>query len=100
MILEIQIKSLVFSFLFGMYFSYMIRINYKFILSLKKILRILGTFILVISNVLLYFIILLKINYGLLHIYLILMIMLGVYVEYLINKLIVKYIKKWYTYLE
>jgi len=94
MILEIQIKSLVFSFLFGMYFSYMIRINYKFILSLKKILRILGTFILVISNVLLYFIILLKINYGLLHIYLILMIMLGVYVEYLINKLIVKYIKK------
>ena len=94
MILEIQIKSLVFSFLFGIYFSYMIRINYKFILSLKKILRILGTFILVISNVLLYFIILLKINYGLLHIYLILMIMLGVYVEYLINKLIVKYIKK------
>jgi len=100
MILEIQIKSLVFSFLFGIYFSYMIRINYKFILLLKKTLRILSTFILVISNVLLYFIILLKINYGLLHIYLILMIMLGVYVEYLINKLIVKYIKKWYTYLE
>ena len=94
MILEIQIKSLVFSFLFGIYFSYMIRINYKFILSLKKILRILGTFILVISNVLLYFIILLKINYGLLHIYLILMIILGVYIEYIINKLIVKMKKK------
>jgi len=100
MILEIQIKSLVFSFLFGIYFSYMIRINYKFILLLKKTLRILSTFILVISNVLLYFIILLKINYGLLHPYLLLMIVLGVYIEHLINKLIVKYIKKWYTYLE
>jgi len=94
MILEIQIKSLVFSFLFGIYFSYMIRINYKFILLLKKTLRILSTFILVISNVLLYFIILLKINYGLLHPYLLLMIVLGVYIEHLINKLIVKYIKK------
>lgn len=98
MILEIQIKSLVFSFLFGIYFSYMIRINYKYILSLNKLFKILGTLILVFSNMLLYFVILLKINYGLIHIYLILMIILGVYIEYIINKLIVKIKKKWYTH--
>ncbi len=94
MILEIQIKSLFFSFLFGIYFSYIIKINYKFILPLNKFFRIIGTLLLIFSNVLIYFLILLKINYGLLHIYLILMIILGVYIEHLLNKLIVKYIKK------
>lgn len=94
MTLEIQIKSLLFSFLFGIYFAHIIKINYKFILLLNKLFRTLGTLLLIVSNVLLYFVILLKINYGLLHIYLILMIILGVYIEYLLNKLIVKYIKK------
>ena len=94
MILEIQIKSLVFSFLFGVYFSYIIRANYKYILSLKKIFRILSTFIIVFSNVLLYFIFLLKINYGIIHTYFIFMIILGVYIEHIINMLIVKKIKK------
>lgn len=97
MTLEIQIKSLLFSFLFGIYFAHIIKINYKFILPLNKLFRTLGTLLLIVSNVLLYFVILLKINYGLLHIYLILMIILGVYIEYLLNKLIVKYIKKWYN---
>lgn len=97
MTLEIQIKSLLFSFLFGIYFAYIIKINYKFILPLNKFFRVVGTLLLIISNVLIYFFILLKINYGLLHIYLILMIILGVYIEQLLNKLIVKYIKKWYN---
>ena len=94
MILEIQIKTLIFSFLFGIYFSYMIRINYKYIFSLKKIYRILGTILLVTSNVLLYFIILLKINNGLIHIYSLCMIVFGTYIEHMINTLIEKYIKK------
>ena len=94
MILEIQIKTLIFSFLFGIYFSYMIRINYKYIFSLKKIYRILGTILLVSVNVLLYFIILLKINNGLIHIYSLFMIVFGTYIEHIVNSLIEKYIKK------
>lgn len=94
MILEIQIKTLVFSFLFGIYFSYMIRINYKYVFSLKKIYKILGTILLITSNILLYFIILLKINNGIIHTYSIFMIVIGTYIEYIINRLIVKCIKK------
>lgn len=75
----------------------MIRINYNYILNLNKLFKIIGTIILIFSNMLLYFIILLKINYGFIHIYLILMIIFGVYIEYIIDKYIVKIKKKWYT---
>lgn len=94
MILEVQIKTLIFSFLFGIYFAYMIRVNYKYIYTLKKLYKILATFLLIFSNVLLYFIILLKINNGIIHMYSLLMIVLGTYMEHFINRIIEKNIKK------
>lgn len=93
MILKVQILTLFFSFIFGIYFSYMIKINYKYIFNLKRFYKITGTILLITLNVLIYFIILLKINNGIIHTYSLLMIILGSYIEYLLG-LIVKHNKK------
>lgn len=101
MILSLQIKSLVISFLFGIIFSINVNINYKFLYNEYKLIRFLFTFIFIIVHVLLYFIILMKINNGYYHIYLILAIIVGFTFEFLIHKklfgkIAFKY-KKWYT---
>ena len=102
--LNIQINTLLFSFLFGIFFSIFLNINYKFIYNNKKIYRIITSFIFVMINVIIYFIILEKINNGILHIYSIFMIIIGSIFENIVRKYIisifVKYIKKWYNYLE
>lgn len=94
MTLDIQLKILLISFLFGIYFSLFININYKMIYEVKKIWKILFTFITIFINIVIYFIMLMKINNGIIHIYGILMIVLGVYLEHLIQKAIEKYKKK------
>lgn len=95
--LDLQLKSLLFSFLFGMFFAICVNINYKFINSNKKIFKIIFTFFFTIINILIYFIGLKKINDAYLHPYFILMIILGYIVEIFIQKLIVKKISKWYN---
>lgn len=96
--LNIQIKTLLFSFLFGIFFSVFLNINYKLIYNNKKFYRIITSFIFVMINVIIYFIILRKINNGILHIYSIFMIILGFIFENIVKKYIigifVKYIKK------
>ncbi|MFA5407326.1 MAG: spore cortex biosynthesis protein YabQ [Bacilli bacterium] len=77
MTIDIQLKSLLFSLLFGALFSLALRVNYKYIYRGNVILRILINLIFVIDNVLLYFIILKNINGGIIHIYFLLMILLG-----------------------
>ena len=77
MILKIQILTLIFSFLFGIIFYLEIKLNYKFIYNEKKLYKIITTFFFVMANVLLYFIILQKINNGILHLYGILAIIIG-----------------------
>lgn len=89
MILSIQIYSLLFSFLFGMLFYILLEINYKFLYSDKLLLKVLYTFIFVIFNTLLYFICLKKINNGIIHIYFLLLILLG----YLLSKVLLKKVK-------
>lgn len=73
--LDLQIASLLFSFIFGFFASIMIEINYK--INTKKILKTITTFILIIINTLIYFIGLNNINNAYLHPYFILMILLG-----------------------
>lgn len=72
-----QIKTIIFSFIYGMFFFFFLGLNYKFLIGNKKFLKILLTFLFTCVNVLLYFIILKKINYGVFHIYEVLAIVIG-----------------------
>ena len=86
--IKLQITTLLFSFLYGIFFSFFLSLNYKFIYSNKRIFRTVISFLVVVVYVLLYFIILKKINYGIFHIYEVLMIILGVIVENIIVSII------------
>ena len=88
--LDIQINSLIFSFTFGIFFSLFLSINYKIIYSSKKIIKFIGTALVVFSSAFLYFIILLNINNAIFHPYEIIMIILGFYIENYIHKKIKK----------
>lgn len=78
MALEIQIQSLVFSLIYGMFFALVMNLNYKYIFRTKIYYKIIVNFLFIVNMVLLYFILLRKINNGIFHSYFILMIILGV----------------------
>ena len=86
MTLNIQIISLLFSFLFGLFFSFFLDINHKIIFNSKKIVKIIGTILAVFLNVILYFVCLLKINNATFHPYELIMIILGFILENYIKK--------------
>ncbi len=90
MVLKTQIISLFFSFLYGIFFYILVSINHKYLFNSKIIFKIITSFLLVISNVFLYFIILRIINNGVVHIYFIFCIILGNYVCKMLYKLFVK----------
>ena len=75
--LDIQIKSIVFSFLYGVFFSFLLNLNYKFIYYSKGITKVLINIFFVVDNVLLYFIILRYINNGIVHFYFLLSLVIG-----------------------
>lgn len=84
--LDIQINSLIFSFAFGIFFSLFLTLNHKIIYNSKKIIKFVGTALVVFSSVLLYFVILLNINNATFHPYELIMIILGFYIENLIHQ--------------
>lgn len=94
MSLDLQIKTILFSFLFGIYLSIILCINYKLIYHDKKMIRILSTFVLIIGNVVLYFLLLQKINQGMLHLYGILFIIIGYLLEHFLHHRILNWIAK------
>ena len=69
MILEKQILSILYSFVFGIVFFIFLEINFKLLYSGKILYRIIISFLFVIFFSLLYFLGLLKINNGIMHIY-------------------------------
>ena len=87
MTLSVQISTLLFSFVFGFLFAFLISINYRFIYHSNKVIQVLFTFAFVLLSTLIYFIILEKLNYGALHIYYCIMIILGFIVEHGVEKL-------------
>lgn len=88
--LETQIKLIIFSFTFGAFLGLMIDINHRFLYTPKKNYRIVFTFCFVIVNAFLYFLILQKINNGIIHIYSLFCIILGFFSELFIRKRVVK----------
>ena len=79
--LNIQIISLFFSFAFGIFFSFFLDLNHKIIYSTKKIIKLIGTTLVVFLSALIYFTCLLKINNATFHPYELIMIILGFLLE-------------------
>ncbi|MGI6324854.1 MAG: spore cortex biosynthesis protein YabQ [Bacilli bacterium] len=80
MSLAIQIKSLIFCFIYGLFFSIIYNLNSKYIYDTKKWYKISISILFILDNVLLFYLILLKINYGIIHPYFILMLIIGFYI--------------------
>lgn len=93
--LEFQIHTLVFSFFFGILFSFLLNINYKILYPEKKWYQILSNFIFVIGGILLYFFGLQKINYGIFHPYSALLIIVGFLLEHYTHYIFIRMFAKW-----
>jgi len=75
--LAMQIKAIIFSFLYGIFTSIMVNINYKCLFHKKVIFKIVFNFIFVIDLGMLYFFLLQFIDYGYLHIYFLIVFIVG-----------------------
>lgn len=94
--LELQMHTILFSFLFGIFFSFFLTLNEKYIYNENKIIKIIVTFLFVMINVLLYFIFLKKINNGIFHPYSFLLITIGFFVGEKLRKRISNILKKYF----
>lgn len=90
MTLQLQLFSLTFSFFFGAFFSFLLKVNYRFIYNSSRLVQCFFTFGFVLLFTIIYFIGLEKINYGILHAYYFIMIILGVIAQHRIEKFIKK----------
>lgn len=86
MILKTQILSLLFSFGYGNLVFWLLELNYKLLFEGKIIYRIITSFLFVIFVSLLYFICLLKINNGIIHIYFFIVLLTGYMLSFVIYK--------------
>ena len=87
MVLNLQIKALIVSFVYGIIISYLIKIQYKYLFPGKYFLQILVDTLFVCDIFLMYFFILKNINNGVFHIYFLLIIIVGYVFGYkLINR--------------
>ena len=77
MSLEIQIQSIAFSIFFGLFTSLTFNILYPFLFKTKKVLKVIITLIYVLLNVSLYFYFLFLINYGNIHNYFLISLIIG-----------------------
>ncbi len=94
MSLQVQITTAIFSFIFGMLFSFFLRINYKIVYNSHKAIKLLGTFLVVIIAVMAYFLLLQKLNNALFHPYHLLLVIIGFIVSHFLEQKIVKHLKK------
>ena len=75
--LSIQLQALTVSFVYGILFSYLIKIQYRYLFESKLYYKILITTLFIFDNCLLYFLILRMINNAMFHIFFLLLIILG-----------------------
>ncbi len=92
--LEIQIQSLIYSFVYGLFFSYLLNLNYRILFMSRRLIQIFANFFFVLDNVFLYFILLRYINQGIFHTYFFLLLILGFIVGNTVTKKI--RFKKWF----
>lgn len=80
--LRTQIISLFFSFVFGIIFSVCTNINYRFLFCKKKAFQIIITIIYVVDASLAYFLIIRKINEGVIHSYFLISVAVGFFIGF------------------
>lgn len=90
---KIQIISFIFSFIFGIFFYMTSLLNYRLITKYPKIIKYIITIIYVLDIALLYVLFMYKINYGVIHIYFVIVLFLGFFVSSLYSKKIRKLCK-------
>jgi len=88
---NVQIISIISSFIFGTFFSLLTYINFKLIKNYKKIIQNILSCIFVLDMIIIYIILMYKINNGYFHIYFIVTVFIGFFVGLLLLK---KYISK------
>lgn len=86
--LSIQLQVLTVSFVYGILFSYLVKIQYKFLFDSKLFYKIIITTLFIFDNILLYFLILRTINEANFHIYFLLVLFFG----YLLGNRLIKQI--------
>ena len=93
--LNIQIKLIIFSLIYGFLFSIFLDVLYSKIKKQKKIVRIILTFLLVLLMAIIYFIAIDKIGYVIFHIYSIFAIIVGFIMYDILISVIAQKNKKW-----
>ena len=86
--LSIQIKTLLFSLLFGFVFNIFVTLLNKFIYNKNKIIQIVSTLILTLFSTIIYFAILQKLNEAIIHPYFLFMFILGFSLSNVVKKLL------------
>ena len=88
--LETQLITLLISTLFGFTFSLIIDLIHKYLFKLKKNIQIITTFLLIIFSSIVYFLILLNLNNGIIHPYYIFAFIIGFFIEILFKRFLKK----------
>ena len=83
---NIQILSFVVSFIYGVIFYFITKINFQLIKDLKLYLKHILTFIYTLDMAIIYIIILYHINKGYFHIYFIMLVFIGFIIGYVANQ--------------
>ena len=91
--LSIQVESLLFSFFFGIIFSIVVNLFSNKLYNTRLSSQIINSFIISIVFCLIYFILIKKINNGVIHIYFIFMILFGFIIEKRFLKLVNRFKK-------
>lgn len=87
MSLIVQIRLIIFSFIFGIIFGLQNDLNHRLLYCRNKIIKVLFTLLYILVNSLLYFAIIKKINHGTIHYYSFVCIVMGVILEnFIVNK--------------
>lgn len=100
---NMQLLSFLVSFIFGICFYFFTIINFKLIEKLKRYIQHIITFIYVIDIIIIYIIIIYRLNKGYFHIYFILIVFVGFFVGFILNKKIIskidvkRFFKNWKT---
>lgn len=80
--LKIQVFSLIFSLIFGVLFGTLVNLNYKLIFNKNIKIKIIGTFTLILDISLIYFLVIKRINNGILHVYFLFIFLVGCYIGF------------------
>lgn len=85
--LLIQLQVFIVSFVYGILFAYILKLEYHVLFDSKIWYQALLTILFILDNCLLYFLILKTINHGIFHIYFLFMLILGfLFGNYLLNR--------------